>query len=112
MAALALGKERVVEGHALGVELARARGEDAGPRYGDADAVHAKALAKLQVNGVAVVEVRGRVGREAPLGGEKIVPGHAALAVRAGLALDLVGRGRAAVNESLGELPGHDGSFL
>ena len=106
MALVALGKEVVVELHALGVHAPCALGKDTAPRDGEADAVDVELLAEFQVTWVLVVEVRGRVGREAPLRLQEVVPGHLALAVGAGLALHLVGRGGATEDEVVGELLG------
>lgn len=110
-AALALGEERVIEVHALLIESARAGREDARPGDGNADTVHAEALAELEVHGVAVVEVARGVGRKTPLRSKKVVPRHLALAMGASLALDLIGGGGATVDEALGELSGHTWSF-
>ncbi len=106
---VALGKQVVVELDALGVNLAGAVGEDAAPGNGEADAVDAKLLAQLQVDGVLVVEVRSGIGGKAPLGLQEVVPGDLALTVSAGLALNLVGSGGAAKDKVLGKLRGRVG---
>ena len=101
---VALGEKVVVELDALGVDLAGAVGEDAAPGDGEADAVDAKLLAQLQVDGVLVVEVRSGIGGKAPLGLQEVVPGNLALTVSAGLALYLVGSSGAAKDKVLGKL--------
>ena len=106
---VALGKEVVVELHALGVHLAGALGEDAAPGDGEANTVDAKLLAQLQIDGVLVVEVGGGIGREAALGLQEVVPGDLALTVGAGLALYLVGSSGAAKDKVLGKLRGRVG---
>jgi len=111
---VALGEEIVVELHALGVNFAGAVGEDAAPSDGDADAVDAEALAQVDIDRILVVEIACGVGGEATLSSQEIVPGHFALAVRAGLALNLVSGGGAAKHKAVGELHGigHESSFL
>ena len=111
---IAGGKELVIEGNTLGVDLASAVGEDAAPSDGDADTVDAKALAQVDIDRVLVVEIACRIGGEATLGCQEIVPGHFALAVRTGLALNLVSSGGAAKHKAVGELHGvgHESSFL
>ena len=108
------GKKLVIEGDALGVNLAGAVGEDAAPSDGDADAVDAEALAQVDIDRILVVEIACGVGGEATLSSQEIVPGHFALAVRAGLALNLVSGGGAAKHKAVGELHGvgHESSFL
>ena len=106
---VALGKEVVVELHALGVDLAGAIGEDAAPGDGEANAVDAELLAQLQIDGVLVVEVRSGIGGKAPLGLQEVVPGNLALTVSAGLTLYLVGSGGAAKDKVLGKLRGRVG---
>ena len=101
---MALGKQVVVELDALGIDLAGAVGEDAAPSDGEADAVDAKLLAQLQIDGVLVVEVGSGIGGEAALGLQEVVPGNLALTVSAGLALYLVGSGGAAKDKVLGKL--------
>ena len=101
---VALGEEVMVELNALGVNLAGTVGEDTAPGDGEANAVDAKLLAQLQVDGVLVVEVRSGIGGEAPLGLQEVVPGNLALTVGAGLALYLVGSGGAAKDKVLGKL--------
>ena len=98
------GEKVVIELDALGVNLTGAVGEDAAPGNGEADAVDAKLLAQLQVDGVLVVEVRSGIGGKAPLGLQEVVPGDLALTVSAGLALYLVGSGGAAKDKVLGKL--------
>ena len=108
------GKELVIEGNALGVNLTSAVGEDAAPGDGDTDAVDAEALAQVDIDRVLVVEIACGIGGEATLGCQEIVPGHFALAVRAGLAFNLVSSGGAAKHKAVGELHGvgHESSFL
>ena len=106
---VALGKEIVVELHALGVYLASTLGEDTAPGDGEADAVDAELLAQLQIDGVLVVEVRSGIGGETALGLQEVVPGNLALTVGAGLALYLVGSGGAAKDKVLGKLRGRVG---
>ena len=101
---VALGEEVVVELDALGVNLAGTIGEDAAPGDGEANAVDAKLLAQLQVDGVLVVEVRSGIGGKTPLGLQEVVPGNLALTVSAGLALYLVGSSGAAKDKVLGKL--------
>ena len=101
---VALGEEVMVELNALGVNLAGTVGKDAAPGDGEANAVDAKLLAQLQVDGVLVVEVRSGIGGKAPLGLQEVVPGNLALTVSAGLALYLVGSGGAAKDKALGKL--------
>ena len=101
---VALGEEVVIELHALGVDFAGTVGEDTAPGDGEANAVDAKLLAQLQVDGVLVVEVRSGIGGKAPLGLQEVVPGDFALTVSAGLALYLVGSGGAAKDKALGKL--------
>ena len=101
---VALGEEIVVELDTLGVDLAGAVGEDAAPGDREANAVDAKLLAQLQIDGVLVVEVRSGIGGEAPLGLQEVIPGNLALTVSAGLALYLVGSGGAAKDKVLGKL--------
>ena len=111
---IAGGKELVIEGNTLGVNLASAVGEDAAPSDGDADTVDAEALAQVDIDRVLVVEIACGIGGEATLSCQEIVPGHFALAVRAGLALNLVSGGGAAKHKAVGELHGvgHESSFL
>ena len=108
------GKELVIEGNTLGVNLTSAVGEDTAPSDGDTDAVDAEALAQVDIDRVLVVEIACGVGGEATLSSQEIVPGHFALAVRAGLALNLVSGGGAAEHKAVGELHGvgHESSFL
>ena len=108
------GEKLVIESDALGVNLAGAVGEDAAPSDGDANAVNAKALAQVNIDRIFVVEVACGIGGEATLGCQEIVPGHFALAVRTGLALNLVSSGGAAKHKAVGELHGvgHESSFL
>jgi hypothetical protein len=97
-------EEPMVERHALGVGHGIVPvGEDARPCDGDADAVDAILLAEPQVLRIAVVEVTRRVGGEQALLVQVVVPGNLALAVRARLALALVGRRRRAKHEVLGK---------
>lgn len=94
---------------ALGIDLAGSGGEDAAPGDGEADAVHAKALAKLKVARVLVVEVACGVGGEAALLLEEVVPSDLSFAVRLGFALDLIGCRGASEYKVGGELIGaHD----
>ena len=72
----------MIECHALGIRLARAFGEDAAPGDRDADPVHAELFAEGEVGIVAVIEVAGGLGREAPLFGKVIIPCHLAFAIR------------------------------
>ena len=108
------GKELVIEGNALGVDLTSAVGEDTAPSDGDTDTVDAEALAQVDIDRVLVVEIACGIGGEATLSSQEIVPGHFALAVRTGLALNLVSGGGAAKHEAVGELHGigHEPSFL
>ena len=108
------GKKLVIEGDALGVDLASAVGEDAAPSDGDADTVDAEALAQVDIDRIFVVEIACGVGREATLSCQEIVPGHFALSVRTGFALNLVSSGGAAKHKAVGELHGvvHESSFL
>lgn len=101
---VALGEKIVVELDTLGVDFAGTVGEDAAPGDGEANAVDAKLLAQLQIDGVLVVEVRSGIGGEAPLGLQEVVPGNLALTVSAGLALYLVGSSGAAKDKVLGKL--------
>ena len=111
---IAGGKELVIEGNTLGVNLTSAAGEDTAPSDGDANTVDAKALAQVDIDRVLVVEIACGVGGEATLGCQEIVPGYFALAVRTGLALNLVSGGGAAKHKAVGELHGvgHESSFL
>ena len=111
---IAGGKELVIEGNTLGVNLTSAVGEDTAPSDGDANAVNAEALAQVDIDRVLVVEIACGVGGEATLSSQEIVPGHFALAVRTGLALNLVSSGGAAKHKAVGELHGvgHESSFL
>ena len=108
------GEKLVIEGNAFGVNLAGATGEDTAPSDGDTNAVNAEALAQVNIDRVLVVEIACGVGGEATLSSQEIVPGHFALAVRAGLALNLVSGGGAAKHKAVGELHGvgHESSFL
>ena len=108
------GEKLVIESDALGVNLTGATGEDAAPSDGDADTVDAEALAQVDIDRVLVVEIACGIGGEATLSCQEIVPGHFALAVRAGLALNLVSGGGAAKHKAVGELHGvgHESSFL
>ncbi len=108
------GKKLVIESDALGVNLASATGEDTAPSDGDTNAVNAKTLAQVDIDRILVVEIACGVGGETTLGCQEIVPGHFALAVRAGLALNLVSGGGAAKHKAVGELHGigHESSFL
>ena len=108
------GKKLVIEGNTLGVDLASTVGEDAAPSDGDTDTVDAEALAQVDIDRILVVEITCGVGGEATLSSQEIVPGHFALAVRAGLALNLVSGGGAAKYKAVGELHGigHESSFL
>ena len=111
---IAGGKELVIEGNTLGVNLTSAVGEDTAPSDGDTDTVDAEALAQVDIDRIFVVEVACGIGGEATLSSQEIVPGHFALAVRTGLALNLVSSGGAAKNKAVGELHGvgHESSFL
>ena len=111
---IAGGEKLVIESDALGVNLTGAVGEDAAPSDGDTDAVDAEALAQIDIDRILVVEIACGVGGEATLSSQEIVPGHFALAVRAGLALNLVSGGGAAKYKAVGELHGvgHESSFL
>ena len=111
---IAGGKELVIEGNTLGVDLAGAVGEDTAPSDGDTDTVDAEALAQVDIDRVLVIEIACGVGGETALSSQEIVPGHFALAVRAGLALNLVSSGGAAKHKAVGELHGigHESSFL
>ena len=106
---VAFGEEIVIELDTFGVDFAGTVGEDAAPGDREANAVDAKLLAQLQIDGVLVVEVRSGIGGEAPLGLQKVVPGNLALTVSAGLALYLVGSGGAAKDKVLGKLRGRVG---
>ena len=104
----------MIEGDALGVNLAGATGEDTAPSDGDANTVDAEALAQVDIDRIFVVEVACGIGGEATLSSQEIVPGHFALAVRTGLALNLISGGGAAKHKAVGELHGvgHESSFL
>ena len=108
------GEKLVIESDALGVNLAGAVGEDTAPSDGDTDAVDAETLAQVDIDRVLVVEIACGIGGEATLSRQEIVPGHFALAVRTGLALNLVSSGGAAKHKAVGELHGvgHESSFL
>ena len=111
----AAGEKVVVEGDALSVGLAHAAiGKDAAPGDRHADAVHAKALAQLEVAIVAVIEVAGGLGRKAALLGEVVVPCDLALAMGLASAFYLVGSGGATKNKvvrkALGGIGGKDGA--
>ena len=101
---VAFGEEIVIELDTLGVNLTDTVGEDAAPGDGEANAVDAKLLAQLQIDGVLVVEVRSGIGGKAPLGLQEVVPGNLALTVSAGLTLYLVGSGSTAKDKVLGKL--------
>ena len=104
----------MIEGNTLGVNLTSAAGEDAAPSDGDTDTVDAEALAQVDIDWVLVVEIACGIGGEATLSSQEIVPGHFALAVRTGLALNLVSSSGAAKHKAVGELHGvgHESSFL
>ena len=108
------GKELMIVGNTFGVNLAGAVGEDAAPSDGDADTVDAEALTQVDIDRIFVVEVACGIGGEATLSSQEVVPGHFALAVRAGFALNLVSGGGAAKHKAVGELHGvgHESSFL
>ena len=98
------GKELMIVGNTFGVNLAGAVGEDAAPSDGDADTVDAEALTQVDIDRVFVVEVARGVGGETALSSQEVIPGHFALSVRAGLALNLVSGGGAAKHKAVGEL--------
>ena len=68
---VALGEKIVVELDTLGVNLTDTVGEDAAPGDGEANAVDAKLLAQLQIDGVLVVEVRSGIGEKRPRASRK-----------------------------------------
>lgn len=68
---VALGEKVVVELDTLGVDFAGSVGEDAAPGNGEANAVDAKLLAQLQVDGVLVVEVGSGIGEKRPWASRK-----------------------------------------
>src|SRR5262249_34875007 len=102
----------VVEVEALGVRLPRAFGEDARPADGESLRRRAQVLHQLHVLPVAVVVVVGDVSGVAVLDLARRVrvrvPDRWALAVLVPRALDLVGRGGRAPEETRRELTGGD----
>ena len=63
---IAGGKELVIEGNTLGVNLTSAVGEDTAPSDGDTDTVDAEALAQVDIDRVLVVEIACGSGEKRP----------------------------------------------